>query len=280
MSRMPGGLLMLVLLAACTKTWTVPPGAGHPTVVGALMGSEHRIMADLVPYGFPGTEMLRYREGYVLSYDATARTPRWVAERLNAKRLADTVGHVKVPFRVDRTLPDGARSQSADFHDSGYVRGRMAAATNHRNDLVALEQTYYLSNCAPQDPRFRQDFWVELEERVRDWARASDDLYVVTGPLYLASGGEMRYPVIGSNAVGVPTHFFKVMLRERNGRRSMQAFLVPHDAALGGAPLEGFLTTVDEVERLSGLDFFPDLSEPTQARLEAERPEAVWPAGG
>jgi endonuclease G len=238
--------VLLVALCACSKkAFTTPPGkgGGQVTWVGALVSAEHRIMGDIMTYGFPSRGMLLYREGYVCSYDTRRRVPHWVAERLNAKRLR----------------PGG-----------------------HLGDPVALEQTYYLSNVAPQLGRaFRQSFWVPFETQVRDWAREVDDLYVFTGPLFLpeadAEGRSyVRYEVIGANQVAVPTHFFKVMLRERDGRREMQAFLVPHRPLETDTPLEQFLVSVDDVERVAGLDFFDELSEPTQSLLEARNPGIVW----
>ncbi|MHC4973505.1 MAG: DNA/RNA non-specific endonuclease [Planctomycetota bacterium] len=277
--------VLLVALCACSKkAFTTPPGkgGGQVTWVGALVSAEHRIMGDIMTYGFPSRGMLLYREGYVCSYDTRRRVPHWVAERLNAKRLRPGGTERTRMFRVDLDLDPEFRSQSNDYTGTPYVRGRLAAASNHLGDPVALEQTYYLSNVAPQLGRaFRQSFWVPFETQVRDWAREVDDLYVFTGPLFLpeadAEGRSyVRYEVIGANQVAVPTHFFKVMLRERDGRREMQAFLVPHRPLETDTPLEQFLVSVDDVERVAGLDFFDELSEPTQSLLEARNPGIVW----
>jgi len=274
--------VFVAALCACSSTWTIPPGSEEPTVFGAFTSAENRIMADIMKFGFPGHAMIRYREGYVLSYDGRHRVPLWVAERLNPERLEPKFRPDALRFRVDTSLPEGTRSQSLDFRDSGYIRGRMAAFHNHLNDRVAASQTYYLSNVVPMNPEFRQAFWVPFEKQVRAWARESDDLYVVTGPLVVpfeAGDGQryMRFQLIGTNQVAVPTHFYKVMLRLRPNRWTMQAFLVPHDTAVGAdAQLGQFLTTVDEIERLSGLDFFPDLSEPTQSRLESRKANNIW----
>jgi endonuclease G len=239
-------------------------------------------MGDIMTYGFPGHGMLLYREGYVCSYDTRTRVPHWVAERLNAKRLERAAAPGTRMYRVDLQLNPEFRSQSHDFVGSEYVRGRMAAASNHLGDPVALAQTYYLSNVAPQlGQAFRQSFWVHFEARVRDWAREADDLYVFTGPLFLPEEGAdgksyVRYEVIGANQVAVPSHFFKVMLRERDGQRDMQAFVVPHRPLEKDAPLAQFLVSVNDVERLAGLDFFNELTEPTQSQLEARNRGYVW----
>jgi len=278
------GVLLLALCACSKKAFTTPPGkaGGQVTWVGALVSAEHRIMGDVMTYGFPSHGMLLYREGYVCSYDTRTRVPHWTAERLNRKRLRPGVTTRTRLFRVDADLNPEFRSQSNDFLGTPYVRGRMAAASNHLGDPVALAQTYYLSNVAPQlGQAFRQSFWVQFETQVRDWAREVDDLYVFTGPLFLPEEGAdgrsyVRYEVIGANRVAVPTHFFKVMLRERDGRREMQAFLVPHRPVAADTPLAEFQVSVDDVERVAGLDFFDEMTEPTQSRLEARNRGYVW----
>jgi len=278
------GVLLLALCACSKKAFTTPPGkaGGEVTWVGALVSAEHRIMGDVMTYGFPSHGMLLYREGYVCSYDTRTRVPHWTAERLNRKRLRPGVTTRTRLFRIDADLNPEFRSQSNDFVGTPYVRGRMAAASNHLGDPVALAQTYYLSNVAPQLGRaFRQSFWVQFETQVRDWAREVDDLYVFTGPLFLPEEGAdgrsyVRYEVIGANQVAVPTHFFKVMLRERDGRREMQAFLVPHRPLEADTPLAEFLVSVDDVERVAGLDFFDEMTEPTQSLLEARNRGYVW----
>ena len=278
------GVLLVALCACSKKAFTTPPGkaGGEVTWVGALVSAEHRIMGDVMTYGFPSHGMLLYREGYVCSYDTRTRVPHWTAERLNRKRLRPGVTTRTRLFRIDADLNPEFRSQSNDFVGTPYVRGRMAAASNHLGDPVALAQTYYLSNVAPQLGRaFRQSFWVQFETQVRDWAREVDDLYVFTGPLFLPEEGAdgrsyVRYEVIGANQVAVPTHFFKVMLRERDGRREMQAFLVPHRPLEADTPLAEFLVSVDDVERVAGLDFFDEMTEPTQSLLEARNRGYVW----
>ena len=266
-------------LAACSA----PPGARASGPLGGLFGDEAIIAADVMKYGFPGIEMLRYRKGYVLSYDAARRVPRWVAERLDPSSLTTDRPRAEKQFRVDASLPAALRVTSADFADSGYVRGRLAAAANHRGDADAFRQTYLLSNVAPQrGVDFRSTVWVGLEQRVREWAHDSDDLLVITGTLFLPQEGksEVRYALIGEHRIGVPTHFYKVLLREKGRSRQMVAFLVPHVATEDNGDYARFSVSVDHLEALSGLDFFPDLGEPTQSELEAMEPEQAAPAAG
>ncbi len=272
--------VLFIFHVGCAAT----PGTTD-TVLGGVLSGEARIAGDIMQYGFPGTGRVLYREGYVMSYDGRNRVASWVGERLNAKRLKVAETSKGQTFWIDRELPGEMRSRSSDFEGSGYVRGRLASASNHRGDRVELKQTYLMSNVAPQiGEQFRKTFWVKFEEQVRSWARESDDLYVFTGPLYMPVTGEdgkryVHYEVIGAGNVAVPTHFFKVMLRIVGGKKEAQAFIVPHEAFEGQPRFSDYLVTVDEVERLSGLDFFDELGVGTQRDLEGKKAAAAWGEG-
>lgn len=270
-------MLLVAVVCGCAT-----PGTSN--VYEATLGTDARIAGDIMKYGYPGTSMVRYREGYVLSYNARAKTPAWVAERLNAKRLARKVPRQGVTFWVDQTVPDHARSTSGDFEGTAYIRGRMAAASNHLNDKLALKQTYLMSNVAPQlGEEFRQTFWVHFEQKVREWAAEAEDLYVFTGPLFLPEATEeggkkfVRFQVIGKNQVAVPSHFFKVMVREKGPHDvEVQAFIVPHRPMNGDIRYSDYLVSVDEVERQSGLDFFNTMDDKWQEREESKKPALAW----
>jgi endonuclease G len=120
---------------------------------------------------------------------------------------------------------------------------------------------------------------VELERAIRAWARTSDQLFVITGTLYLAPEKErhVTYELIGPRNIAVPTHFYKVLLREKDKKRTMVGFLVPHVPTPAATDLSGYIVPVDRLELLSGLDFFPDLSNPTQRELEKSMPAQPLP---
>jgi endonuclease G len=268
--------MALGLLAACAA----PPGAKSPGVMGGLFGDEALIAAEVLRYGFPSTGNLRYHRSYVLSYDAAHRVPRWVAESLTPALVDGTPPEEAQRFRPDESLPEAVRTRNEDYAKSGYVRGRLASAANHRGNPKGYPDTFLLSNVAPQlGPDFRQTVWVELEVAVRAWARDSDKLYIVTGTLYLPTdeANAVRYPLVGDRGIAVPTHFFKVLLRERGKQRGMLAFLVPHRPTRADGDLAAYLVPVDRIEALAGLDFFPELIEPTQSEQEKSEPTALWP---
>lgn len=88
-----------------------------------------------------------------------------------------TIGYIQICIHFLKML----------FQGTGYDRGHLAAAGNHRRSQLAMDQTFYLTNMSPQIGRgFNRDKWNDLEKHVRRTARKSLNTYVVTGPLYLA----------------------------------------------------------------------------------------------
>ena len=268
--------LIALLLAGCAA----PPGTEDDGVLAGLLGDEAIIAGEIMKDGFPGTECLRYRPAYVLSYDTARRVPRWVMERLDPARVGGTMPDVDRVFREDESLPAELRTRAGDYVESGFVRGRLAAAPNHVGKPEVIDATYLLSNVAPMlGDRFRKTVWRALEESVRAWAAESEELYVVTGTLFLPTqwSDKVEYPLISDRAVGVPTHYYKVLLRRQERRTQVLAFLVPHQPIDAPVNLAEFLVPVGRVEALSGLDFFPRASDAGLEEMESAVPARVWP---
>lgn len=56
------------------------------------------------------------------------------------------------------------RADNSDYKKSGYDRGHLAAAGNHKMSQNHVQQTFYLSNISPQvGVGFNRDSWNRLE---------------------------------------------------------------------------------------------------------------------
>lgn len=219
-------------------------------------------------FGLPSKDNIRLFNDFIISYDRRLRAPVWVMEHITASKLAynEEISRKKSNFKEDVTLHEYFRAKLADFAKSGFDRGHMAAAGNHKTDQRALDQTFILSNISPQEPKFNQGGWERLETYVRWRAKRSKNLYCVTGPLYLpmvAHNGKtyVTYQVIGGNQVSVPTHYYKVFLYETNDDKlTIEAFLMPNDNKLDdNINLDDWripLNRLDTIERASGVIFF------------------------
>lgn len=135
------GRLPVLPVAAAAELPVVPAGPG------ALAGGGP---GELAKYGLPGLAQLKSRESYVLCYDPRTRCALWVVEQLRPERLRGDGDRRSCDFREDESVHAYHRATNADFRGSGFDRGHLAAAANHRWSQKAMDDTFYLSNVAPQ----------------------------------------------------------------------------------------------------------------------------------
>lgn len=107
---------------------------------------------QIMRYGFPGTSNIRSLDNYVISYDFRNRIAYWTLEHLTSEMLHpnDQVDRSKCEFVEDKVIHPFFRSTNEDYKYSGYDRGHLAAAGNHRTSQKHVDQTFLLSNIAPQ----------------------------------------------------------------------------------------------------------------------------------
>merc|ERR1712098_629694 len=187
------------------------------------------------------------------------------------------MGRAKCDFVEDKSIHPYFRSLNTDYKYSGFDRGHMAPAGNHRRDQLMCNETFLLSNMAPQVGKgFNRDKWEHLERYVRKMTKLYKNVYVCTGPLYLPQQGDdgkmyVKYEVIGKNHVSVPTHFFKVIVGEtENQQLELESYVLPNQTIPDSTPLENFQVPVDSVERAAGLLFFDRLSRDRLARINGK----------
>nr|VZH89076.1 unnamed protein product [Spirometra erinaceieuropaei] len=200
-------------------------------------------LPDAVAYvGLPTAEPVKILPGFLLLYDRRTRIPRWTLEHLTPERFkgdeTDLVDRSRFEFFEDQSEKDHLRSSNQDYFRSGFDRGHMAAAGNHKFDSAAMEKSFVLSNIAPQvGVGFNRGVWSDLEKYVRAMARRSANVVVLTGPLFLpspdrspANRRQVTYEVIGSNGVAVPTHFFKAVAVQQSpgGPWKTYAWVLPN----------------------------------------------------
>lgn len=226
---------------------------------------------EIMKYGFPALTHIKNRESYVLSYDPRNRTAHWVIEQLNIPNLTGESDRKCSEFKEDDSVHVYHRSTNWDYKGSGFDRGHLAAAANHKWNQKAMDETFYLSNTAPQNPHLNQKAWNSLEKYCRSLTRHYQNVFVCTGPLYLPrteADGKMyvKYQVIGKNNVAVPTHFFKVVILEkRSGEVELRSYVMPNAPVDENTPLERFLVPVESIERASGLLFVPNIMKRTSS---------------
>jgi endonuclease G len=235
--------------------------------------------SQIMRFGFPGLDNIRSFDDFVLSYDRRTRTPHWVFEHLTREttKFNPGVDRAKCEFYEDGSVHPFFRSTNRDYKGSGYDRGHLAAAGNHRVAQRHCEQTFVLSNMSPQEPKFNREAWNDLEKHCRRLTKEYANVYVCTGPLFLPrkepnGKNYVRYEVIGPNNVAVPTHFFKVILGEKvNGTLDLESYIMPNQPIPQNAPLYGFQVPVEAIERAAGLLFFDQINRNIFAHVNGRK---------
>jgi len=213
-------------------------------------------------------EQILKREGYVLSYNKETRIPNWVGWHLTASHADGTVKRPKGAFHEDTDVPR-PRPTREDYKSQNWSRGHMCPAGDNKWDEDAMYDTFLFTNMCPQDRDLNNGVWNDIEMRCRSWARNYGDLYIVTGPILR----NKPYRTMGPNKVVIPDAFYKVILCT-SGKPKAIAFIC--DNVSGHKKMDEYVTTVDHVEEITGIDFFPMLDEATEKKVESESDLSLW----
>lgn len=228
--------------------------------------ADDKLVMQTSPKGTP--EQILKRTGYVASYNKTTLLPNWVAWHLTAERTEGSAKRSGVDFAEDTEVPE-PRATDWDYYNSGYDRGHMCPAADNKWSKKAMEESFLFTNMCPQNGNLNRGDWNEMEMACRKWAKKYGDLYIVCGPI-LYKG---KHKTIGKNNVVVPEAFFKVVLRTGDNPQAI-GFIYKNTS--GNRPKDSYVNTVDEVERITGIDFFPSLPDDVEKKVEAECDLGLW----
>ena len=215
-------------------------------------------------------EQILHRRGYTTSYNRTTKTPNWVAWHLTAAHTHGRIQREEEVFTEDEDIPQGQRATDNDYYNSRYDRGHMCPAGDNKWDQLAMTQSFLFTNICPQNHGLNKYEWNDLEKLCRDWARQYGAVDVVCGPLFTTSG---QQKTIGRNKVWVPDAFFKVVLC-RQGTPKAIGFVYRNEGKK--QPMSDAVHSVDDIERLTGMDFFPALDDNIENKIEAKANLADW----
>ncbi|WP_233098764.1 DNA/RNA non-specific endonuclease [Aureibaculum flavum] len=204
---------------------------------------------------------------YSLSYNESYEQAEWVAYELTQEHLSGS--NRKRPYFIqDKKV----KTQSADYRNykkSGYTKGHLCPAGDRKFSKTAFDETFLTSNISPQKADFNGGVWNRLEQKTRYWASKDKQLFVVTGGVLSSN-----LKTIGYEKVAIPTHFYKILLDYSEPKIKAIAFLVPHEASK--KPLYTFVVSIDHLEKLTNIDFFPALPDDLEAKLEASSSYKDW----
>ena len=213
------------------------------------------------------SETVKKRYSYTVSYNHDFKNPNWVAWTLTADHASGPIQ--RMDFADDDDMPD-PKGYLSDYYNSGYDRGHMCPAGDNKWSDKAMEDCFLITNMCPQDNGLNRGVWNSIEQQCRAWAKKYGKVYVVCGPIYL----NQQHRKIGKNKVVVPEAFFKVVLRMGNNPQAI-GFICRNQSQKGKKKTD-FVNSVDEVERITGYDFFSKLPDNIENKVEAHADINEW----
>ncbi|WP_124980327.1 DNA/RNA non-specific endonuclease [Nonlabens xiamenensis] len=210
---------------------------------------------------------LVHHKTYSLSYNDAIEQAEWTAHVLTRNDI-NSKQYDRPYFEVD-DLVFGESAHWRNYKNSGYDRGHLVPAADRKASFNDYKETFLTSNIAPQSHEFNAGIWNDLEQKVRYYCQAYGDIYIITGSLH-----EGRTSEIGSEGVSVPSHFYKIIYRQSNGKKSMLAFLIPHPSK--SSSIYEHIVPVDTLEAKTGIDFFYQLPDNIEVLLESGSNRKDW----
>ncbi len=215
--------------------------------------------------------------------------PEWVAYELRK----EPSGLGSAPARPSSWITDATlhaqeiAPNHASYTHSGFSRGHMCMKSHaFRLGENADWNTHTVLNACPQDQRMNGGAWLGLENATGDWADKFDVVWIVCGPIIfndrtpsklIGDAGEVK--------VAVPDAFYKIVVKDAvNGGLDVLAFIFPmfggDDYGSSKADLKPYLTSVDTIEALTGLDFLFNVNDEIETKVEQIVQTELWPTDG
>lgn len=212
-------------------------------------------------------EQLITHEGFTSCMSEKYMLPVWVSHQISDELLHGDAKREGSTYPKDEQF---AQLKANAYAKSGYDHGHLAPAADFKRSQELTDESFYMTNMAPQHGCMNQKGWCVLESNVRNWARLNptSTFYLFSGPI--TSSFIDTLCINNATTVYVPEQFYKIVIEQTaSGLVQTAAFMVRNDDT-EFADLDGGRTTIDVIESMTGLDFMPALSRSQQRALESK----------
>ena len=230
------------------------------------------------------TKQILYRKGYTVSYNKHTKCPNWVAWLLTAGHTDGPYSRKGVPYYLEDGSVVGIGNVTPETCRNGYFvdmeaeeprqqlddwtreynmsHGHICPAGDNKWDKAAMNQSFLLTNICPQDEKLNGGGWKKLEEKCRAWANRYGEIFIVAGPVF----HEPILRTMGQGKIAIPDAFYKVVLCLKGTPKAI-GFVYKNDSS--SQSIKNCAFSVDDVEEITGFDFFHTLSDSVEVKVEA-----------
>lgn len=239
-------VFLSLLLVSCTKVETPIPNA-----------------KDYTPT--PAQGYIIKHTYYTLSYSNSYRQSEFSYYYLTPENINGSQTRTD-DFRIDPLVTSNP-VKSTDYQGSGYDRGHLCPAGDMKLNKISMSETFYMSNMSPMVPAFNRGIWSSFEDWVRSTALSNNGVYVVTGPILRPNN------IVGLQNILIPFNFYKIVFKDGSNPK-MVGFIVRNEGS--SYSLKTYSVPIDEIEALTGIDFFPQLEDKIENQLEDDVNLSGW----
>lgn len=254
----------LTVALVCFLLYRVIVNNNTPHLVPMSEGARDSLMTVAVPQGMSDT-LVRY-DAFDVHFNSERGIANCALYELVNNELYGTAERMG-EFMADPGVKGCPVPE--DYAGSGFDRGHLVPAGDLKWNGTAMRQSFMLTNVGPMHKALNEGGWAKLEEKVREWTARDSALLVFTGPVV-----SERDTTLAGGRVRVPSAYYKVIMAPCVRPMRVIAFIYPNGHS--GGRLQQYAVSVDEVERLTGLDFFPTLPPEEQQRLESPVNLDAW----
>jgi DNA/RNA endonuclease G (NUC1) len=234
---------------------------------------------------------------FSVQVDSKLKIPLWSVETLEKINFEVPPYKNTAKLTLDDRLPKKFQMNPEDFLGTPYLPIPLAPVRDmvinrdklEQQDLdainnKAIEESQRLSNTVPMVyNNLANTIWADLETQIRIWAWEKDYVYVNTGVIYLNGNSRGK---LNKSGTPIPTHFYKTLVHPPT--YGAVSFIIPNQEILtektkklddpknaytcNGGPCNifNFIVPIQEVEKLTGIEFYPRIAPTYAAKVKLD----------
>ncbi len=235
------------------------------------------------------TNYLMVKPQFTLSYNTSTLCPNWVAWHLDSINMGEA--DRSDDFRPDTELPQGwygVKKADYQYNKYGFDRGHVCPSADRTATKDDNSMTFLMTNMVPQTPDNNRVIWMHFENFERELVKEGNEVYIIAGPY--GTGGTSPKGTFDNIPIqlksgetfymNVPAYTWKVLIalpagdgdldRMADSSATAIAINVPNKTDMQKTgDWEQFLCSIDEIEAMTGYDFFELLPDDIEDALEA-----------
>ncbi len=268
-SRKADGVVRVLRIVTMLVVALIVVASGYAVLRPGKLPAEETVDPEWLNVGIPEdvAETKLFYTGFNVSFNPVWHVPNYVAWELTGEKTHGSVAR-NSRFAQDCSV-DGCATLD-DYRRSGFDRGHMAPAADMKWSQEAMTESHLLTNIVPQDHKLNSGRWNSLEQKSRTIARRDSIIIIIAGPVL----SDRIVRTIGESEVAVPERFFKVLFSPFADPPQAIAFVLPNRQIQD--PLSALTMSVDQLEEITGFDFFSSLPDSIEETMERNSKPGFW----